>query len=87
MLILIDLINIAYISIFVALLDIVTIIHIILNKHEESVSAVLWLLTVVFIPVFGIALYILFGINRVYTKGLKIQNANKLIMQKKNTTL
>ena len=87
MVFLVELINIAYIGIFIALLDIVTIIHIILNKHEESVSAVLWLLTVIFIPVFGTALYILFGINRVYTKGLKIQSANKIIMQEKNSTL
>jgi cardiolipin synthase len=78
-----DILNITYILIFIALLDIVTTIHILLNKHEEAASAVLWLMTVFFIPGFGILLYILFGINRVYTKGLKIKVANQVIMNQK----
>jgi hypothetical protein len=87
MFILTDLINIVYIGIFIILLNIATSIHIILNKHEESVSAVLWLLTVSFLPILGTGLYILFGINRVYTKGLKIQIANETIMKEKDSTL
>ena len=87
MFILTDLINILYIGIFIILLNIATSIHIILNKHEESVSAVLWLLTVSFLPILGTGLYILFGINRVYTKGLKIQIANETIMKEKDSTL
>jgi len=79
-----DIINITYILVFLVLLDLVTAIHILLNKHEEAVSAVLWLMTIFFLPVLGVALYIFFGINRVYTKGLKIKVATQAIMNKRH---
>ncbi len=38
-----------------------TIIHIITSRYKESSDRVVWLLVVLFLPVIGILLYILFG--------------------------
>ena len=74
-----DFFKISYFTIVVILVNTATAIHILLNKHDQPVSAVMWLLTVYFIPVLGVTLYILFGINRTKTRALNIQIANELI--------
>jgi cardiolipin synthase len=38
--------------------------HILLKKHEEQASALLWLFIIIIVPIAGIALYLIFGINR-----------------------
>jgi len=39
-------------------------IHILFTKHEEPPSALLWLLVIIILPVAGLILYLIFGINR-----------------------
>ena len=64
----------------VFIIQICTAIHVLLTKHEEAVSATLWLLIIFTFPLgIGIVLYLLFGINRIKTLGLKIALANELI--------
>ena len=76
-----DYLKISYYTCVVILINIVTAIHILLNKHDEPVSAVMWLLTVNFIPGPGLMLYLLFGINRTKTRALNIRIANQLILE------
>ncbi len=48
------------------------VIHILLTKHEEPVSAVAWLMAVILSPVAGLTCYLLFGINRLHNTGKKV---------------
>jgi cardiolipin synthase A/B len=57
-------------------LDILTIMHIITNKHEEPTSAMLWIFVVVDFHILGILAYLILGINRIKTKGVKIEKYN-----------
>ncbi|MCF7791024.1 MAG: cardiolipin synthase [Victivallales bacterium] len=59
------------------LLDITTIIHILKNKHYEPASAILWIFVVVDLHLIGVLLYLLLGINRLKTKGIKIEQHNQ----------
>jgi len=77
-----DFFTVSYIGMVSMLISTVTAVHILLNKHEEPVSAVLWLLIVFIFPIFGVLFYLIFGINRVRTKGLRLKVANQLILQK-----
>jgi len=76
-----DILTLSYFSVFVSLISCVTAIHILINKHEESVSAVTWLLVVFAFPGLGVVFYLLFGINKIYTRGLKIKLANEIILK------
>jgi len=76
-----DVISFSYLSLFVILINIVTAIHILLNKHDEPVSAIVWLLTVTFLPAIGLFLYLFFGINRSKLRTLDIEIANQLILE------
>jgi len=78
-----DYMILSYMSFVMFLINIVTAVHILLNKHDEAVSAVMWLLTVFFIPVFGVMLYLVFGINRIKTRALKIKIAHQLIFEER----
>lgn len=78
-----DYFHIGYYGVTIFLIDLVTGIHVLLNKHEESASAVLWLLFVFYFPVIGVILYLIFGINRVYTRGIQVKLANELIKSEK----
>ena len=60
-----DYFKISYFTLVILLLNTVTAFHILLNKHEQPVSAVMWLLLVYFIPLLGLTLYLFFGINLV----------------------
>ena len=61
------------------IMDIVTIIHILKNKRDQPASALLWIFLVVELHVFGVILYLLLGINRLNTKGVKISKAHKSV--------
>jgi cardiolipin synthase len=65
--------------ILVFVIDVLTAIHILMNKHEQPVSATLWLFIVFSFPLFGVILYLFLGINRIKTLGLKIAMANEAI--------
>jgi len=60
-------------------INIVVSVHILLKKSSEPTSAMLWLFVIFSMPVAGICLYLLFGINRLKTVGLKVKLANQLI--------
>jgi cardiolipin synthase len=62
-----------------------TAVHILLHKNEEPVSAVLWLFIVFTFPLAGMAIYILFGINKVHTIGEKVKIAADLTHGKKTS--
>jgi len=62
---------------FIAIADIATVIHILENKHEEPTSAILWIFIIANFHIVGIFFYLLLGINRIKTTGLKISKANK----------
>lgn len=76
-----DYFKISYFTVVVILLNTVTAIHILLNKHEQPVSAVMWLLLVFFIPLLGLSLYLFFGINRTKHRALTMQIANQFILE------
>lgn len=76
-----DYFKISYFTIVVILLNAATAIHILLNKHDQPVSAVMWLLIVFFIPLLGLTFYLFFGINRTKARALNIQIANELIIE------
>ena len=58
-------------------LDIFTIIHIIINKHDEPASAILWIFVILNFHLVGILAYLTLGINRIKTKGVKIEKYNE----------
>ena len=71
--------------ILVFIIDLLIAMHILMNKHEQPVSATLWLFIVFSLPIFGVILYLFFGINRIKTLGLKIALANEVIdIEQKN---
>ena len=76
-----DYMILSFLSAVMLLINLATAVHILLNKHDEAVSAVMWLLMVFLIPPAGLILYIFFGINRIKTRALKIQIANQLISE------
>lgn len=61
------------------LISLVTSIHILLNKHEEPVSAVLWVFVVFSFPIVGLIFYLIFGINRRHTQGIRIKTAHEFV--------
>lgn len=67
------------IFIVILAIDIGTMIHILLYKHEEPVSAILWMFVVFTFPILGVIFYLFCGINRMKTLGLKIAVANERI--------
>lgn len=62
--------------ILVILVDVFTIIHILANKYDEPASAILWIFIVLDIPILGVLIYLILGINRIKTTGLKIDKAS-----------
>jgi cardiolipin synthase len=75
-----DVFTLSYLSIVLLIICSVTAVHILLNKHEEPVSSVMWLIMVFAFPGVGVLFYLLFGINRINTRGLKIKIAHELIL-------
>jgi cardiolipin synthase len=75
-------------TVFLIIVDIIicsfVAVHIVLNKHGEPPAAVAWLIIVVSFPIAGTLLYILFGINKMYTRGIQIKIANDLVSSHKN---
>lgn len=60
-----------------AVIQTAVVLHVLMNKREESTSAIAWILLVVFVPVFGILFYLFFGVNRLKTLGVKVARASK----------
>ncbi len=72
-----DFFTFSYVGFFVGMVCLVTAVHILLNKHEEPVSAVMWLVLVFSFPGAGVLLYVLFGINRIRTRGMKVRYSSE----------
>ena len=67
-------------------LDIVAIIHIVKNKHDQPASAILWIFLVIELHIIGILLYLVLGINRLKTKrSVKIKEAHNSIHAMRNS--
>lgn len=66
------------------IMQLIVMMHILLTKHEETSSAILWLFAVLVVPVFGIAMYLVCGINRINTMGMDIKAANDIMNSEKN---
>lgn len=52
---------------------IIIIVHILLTKNDEPVSAVAWMMTIMLLPIFGVLIYLLFGINRLHKMGQRVR--------------
>ena len=65
---------------FICLVKLVCAVHIIMNKHNQPVSAVLWLAYLVIFPHgLGVPFYLVFGINRIQQKMPKIQSTTEKV--------
>jgi cardiolipin synthase A/B len=71
--------------IFFLCMDIVAILHILKNKHDQPASAILWIFLVIELHIAGIILYLILGINRLNTKGLKVGKIHKSTRAMRNT--
>ena len=67
------------------ILDTIIIIHVIINKHDEPASAILWIFVIINFHVLGILAYFTLGINRIKTKGVKIEKYNKSMSALRNS--
>lgn len=65
--------------ILIVVIDIITMIHILMHKHEEPTSALMWMFVVFGFPIIGVIFYLIAGINRMETLGFKIALANEKI--------
>ncbi len=74
-----DTFYVSYFGVVLFAFSVATAIHVLLNKDEEPVSAVLWLFVVFTFPLVGMLLYLFFGINRLQTRGMRIRMANDLV--------
>ena len=67
-------------------IDIVTLLHILKNKHDQPASAILWLFLVIELHIIGVILYLILGINRLNTsKSLKAEEIHKSIHAMRNS--
>ena len=74
-----DIFTFSYFGLIASAVTLVTAVHILMNKQDEAVSSVLWLLVVFCFPGIGVVLYLFFGVNRAKTKGLRIGLAHELL--------
>ncbi len=79
-----DYFHITYYGVTILLIEITAIIHILLNKRNEPQTAILWIVTVLYLPLFGLLLYLVFGINKISSSELQIRIADQLIRTKKH---
>ena len=61
-----------FLIIILALLNIVTILHILANKYDEPASAILWIFIIIDLPFLGIFIYLILGINRLKTTAASV---------------
>ena len=61
--------------------------HILLTRHDETSSALMWLLVIILLPVAGMILYCFFGIIRIKTIGLRVQRIQDFVDSSKNKYL
>ncbi|MDD4542779.1 MAG: PLDc N-terminal domain-containing protein, partial [Clostridia bacterium] len=52
-----------YLVLFYVLLQVALSVHVLMTKHMEPQSAMLWLLLILVVPGFGIVFYLCFGFN------------------------
>lgn len=71
----------------IALIHLMVVVHVLLNKHEESTSSLLWIFLVVFFPFIGILLYLVFGVNRLKTLGMKIESATERMESERDAVM
>lgn len=69
--------RIIYIAVLI-IIHIIVAIHILLTKHENPSSAMLWILLVIILPVGGLVLYLIFGINRLKKMGNRVRLSARL---------
>ncbi|HJO95879.1 MAG TPA: cardiolipin synthase [Victivallales bacterium] len=62
--------------VFFIVLDVITIIHVLINKHDEASSALLWIFLIIVLNVIGVIIYVILGINRVNSTGSRIEKAH-----------
>jgi cardiolipin synthase A/B len=62
--------------VFFIVLDLITIVHVLINKHDEASSALLWIFIIITFNILGILVYVILGINRVNTTGSRIEKAH-----------
>jgi cardiolipin synthase len=79
-----DTFYVSYFSLVLLAFSVAAAVHILLNKHDEPVSTVLWLFVVFSLPLAGMVFYLFFGINRLQTRGLRIRMANELMTGQRN---
>ncbi|NOY75945.1 MAG: cardiolipin synthase [Kiritimatiellaeota bacterium] len=72
-----DIFTFSYFGLITVAMAIATATHILLNKQDEPTSSVLWLLVAFSFPGIGVLLYLIFGVNRTHTKGLRVELARK----------
>ena len=53
--------------------------HILLTRHEESASALMWLLVIILLPGIGMLIYCFFGIIRIKTVGSRVQKIQDFV--------
>ena len=58
---------------------------VVITMKKRPANAVAWLLTIIFLPVFGAILFLIFGTNRVVSKAQK-KLLTKTFTKQKNTT-
>lgn len=54
-------------------------VHILLTRHEESSSALMWLLVIILLPIAGMIFYCFFGIIRIKTIGMRFQKIQDFV--------
>jgi len=62
-------------------------VHILLTRHEEPSSALMWLLVIVLLPVAGMVFYCFFGIIRIKTVGMRVQRIQDFVDSSRNKYL
>lgn len=58
--------------------------HILLTRHEEPSSALMWLLLIILLPVFGMIFYCFFGIIRIKTVGSRVRKIQNFVDSSKD---
>ena len=66
-------------------LEILTVLHILFTMRDDSERALLWLILVLLLPFFGMALYLVAGISRLNTFGKRISHSVDCFLQERTS--
>lgn len=61
-----------FIALLSALLALVAALHVVMKKRDSRAASA-WLALILFLPWFGLVIYLIFGINRIERKGLRVR--------------